>query len=261
MLASTLALSASAMPFGSSGGAITPIGGLGGVGGGITGGIGGGSSCQILRSNACAASPSLPQSFEDSYDNSNIDPDRCARRAKEYADWCQDPTGATTTAIFSENGIEERVETYTVPYHPPPPTLGPVTGVVRAYQHVTGEHFYTVSAAEAVGAGFSIEANPYFYVAQYDSAGVGLVPFYRCFGSWGKHFYTQSATCENAPAHNEGALGLVANGPAFGAVPLYRLFNPGNGDHFYTVNAGEMNSAAAQGWHVEGVAAYVWLHP
>jgi hypothetical protein len=135
--------------------------------------------------------------------------------------------------------------------------------VTRAYRASTGEHFYTTSAAEAVNAGYALEASPYFYLATNDPQHDGFQPFYRCFiPSAGKHFYTQSVGCEGAPATNEGELGLVAEGPVLGSVPLYRLFNPASGDHFYTTSAAESQSAQLHaGYHYEAVAGYVWLSP
>jgi Repeat of unknown function (DUF5648) len=39
---------------------------------------------------------------------------------------------------------------------------------------------------------------------------------------------------------------------------LYRLFNPGNGDHFYTADATERDNAANNGYQLEGVAGYLF---
>lgn len=36
--------------------------------------------------------------------------------------------------------------------------------------------------------------------------------------------------------------------------PVYRLYNPGNGDHFYTVDKNEYEKLATKGWKQEGVA-------
>jgi hypothetical protein len=249
-LLSSLAATASAQSFGQPGG-FPGIGGSGGV-------IGGGAECRIQRSQPCATNPGLPLSFDDTADDANLDPDRCSLRARATADACQDPAGASTSAAFVENGVEERVTTYVVPA---PPSRGPGIGVARAYRAVTGEHFYTVSYAEAVNAGFTIEAYPYFTLAVEDFQQAGLVPFYRCnIPSAGKHFYTQSATCEGAPAINEGSMGLIANDAAYGAVPLYRLYNPLSGDHLYTVASAEITTAGAAGWRLEGIAGYVWLY-
>jgi hypothetical protein len=41
-------------------------------------------------------------------------------------------------------------------------------------------------------------------------------------------------------------------------APFYRLYNPGNGDHFYTTDRGEANNAIRHlGYNDEGIACYV----
>lgn len=40
--------------------------------------------------------------------------------------------------------------------------------------------------------------------------------------------------------------------------PMYRLYNPNSGEHFYTANKAERNDVAAHGWHYEGIG---WLAP
>ena len=43
-----------------------------------------------------------------------------------------------------------------------------------------------------------------------------------------------------------------------GSVPLFRMFSPKAGDHFYTTNAAEKNNAITSlGYVDEGIAAYV----
>src|SRR5438876_4145128 len=47
-----------------------------------------------------------------------------------------------------------------------------------------------------------------------------------------------------------------------GSVPLFRLFNPDTGDHFYTADANERDRAASQfGYRTEGVACFVMPGP
>jgi hypothetical protein len=53
--------------------------------------------------------------------------------------------------------------------------------------------------------------------------------------------------------------GYVFDAPRAGVVPLYRLFHPGNGDHFYTTNATERDNAVrSSGYVSEGIACYVF---
>ena len=39
-------------------------------------------------------------------------------------------------------------------------------------------------------------------------------------------------------------------------IPIYRLFNPRTGEHFYTPNAQERNNCVGWGWNAEGIAWY-----
>lgn len=39
-------------------------------------------------------------------------------------------------------------------------------------------------------------------------------------------------------------------------LPVYRLYNKGNGDHYFTINSSEVNSLISSGWTYEYVAFY-----
>lgn len=147
------------------------------------------------------------------------------------------------------------------PAAPAPPPTPPAscdgrscTAVYRTYK--SGQHFYTSSANEATGAGFTIEfGGPYYWVDAVNHN--GFVPWYRCLKGNGKHFYTTSSTCEGQKV--EGAMGWVATGAVAGAHPLYRLYSPSLGNHFYTTSASERDTVAQSfGYTYEGVACYVW---
>jgi hypothetical protein len=53
-------------------------------------------------------------------------------------------------------------------------------------------------------------------------------------------------------------LGRIAKWQVAGTVPLYRLYNRSNGDHFYTISYAERQSAISSGWVSEGVTGYVF---
>ena len=61
------------------------------------------------------------------------------------------------------------------------------------------------------------------------------------------HFYTTSAaerdSATAAAYESEGVAGFVFRDHEPGPVPLYRAFNPSNGDHFYTANDAEYTNA------------------
>ena len=79
------------------------------------------------------------------------------------------------------------------------------------------------------------------------------------------HFYTVN-TAEVSSAirqdgyHLEGIACFVydpnLNQP--GTTPLFRLFNPNSGDHFYTTNPAEVNFAIGVGYRSEGIACDVF---
>ena len=131
-------------------------------------------------------------------------------------------------------------------------------GVHRSYK--SGEHFYTTNLTEAGCCGFTLEFQNFYYL--YSASTPGLVPFHRCVLSNGKHFYTQSATCEGSPGSKlEGVMGYVATSAVCGAVPLYRMSHPSS-SHFFTPSLAEKNQAVTTlGYKDEGVAGYVWTAP
>ena len=132
------------------------------------------------------------------------------------------------------------------------------TAVHRSYNGRTGEHFYTVSLSEAACCGFALEFASFYHL--YASAQAGTAPFYRCLLTNGLHLYTTSSNCEGRGSV-EGVMGHIAQSPACGAVPLYRVFNRRNGDHFYTTSTGERDGALSGGYVSEGVAGFVWTGP
>lgn len=77
------------------------------------------------------------------------------------------------------------------------------------------------------------------------------------------HFYTISATERDSAAAGayefEGVAGFVFPGPEPGPVPLYRAFNPSNGDHFYTANEAEYSNAVNNYSYIaEGTVGFLY---
>lgn len=78
------------------------------------------------------------------------------------------------------------------------------------------------------------------------------------------HFYTTSQSeCDNAFALlnyiSEGVACYVFATEQLNTGPLFRLFNPATGDHFYTTST--MERDAAVGYVPEGIACYVYEFP
>lgn len=68
------------------------------------------ADCHIWLS-ACAPQKIAPNSyFADAYQGSEIDPNRCLRRAREYLGWCGNPPGGVN-AYFVRHGL------YTIAVH------------------------------------------------------------------------------------------------------------------------------------------------
>lgn len=154
-------------------------------------------------------------------------------------------------------GTWQRNATTTPPAPPKPPPAcedGSCAAVYRTYK--PGEHFYTTSSNEATGAGFNVEfGGPYYWVKNAKKS--GYVQWFRCLKGNGKHFYTTASNCEGQTV--EGAMGWVATGIVPGGRPLYRLYQPSIGAHFYTTSVTERDDVVRDaGYKFEGIACYVW---
>lgn len=150
----------------------------------------------------------------------------------------------------------------------------PLTGSVNLLRFVNaanGDHFYTTSAPEGAGAvatyGYTDEG---VACEVFPAQSAGRVAVYRLNSAGlGDHFYTiDLAERDNAIQH----LGYVSEGIACyaptAAAPqtadstnLHRLVNPSNGDHFYTTDDAERDSAIGMGYRDEGEAWRVFTSP
>jgi hypothetical protein len=132
-------------------------------------------------------------------------------------------------------------------------------GIHRLYNPNNHDHLYGLDPNEGGYLGYYPEGVNYFYVlAQPAADHTGL---YRCYVQWsGDHMLSTDPNCEGTV--NEGLLGQIATTQVAGTVPLYRLYNPSNRDHFYTVDANERQYAMwYYGYTDEGVTGYVYLQP
>jgi len=134
--------------------------------------------------------------------------------------------------------------------------------VHRAYNGTNG-HLFTTDLVEAMNWG--LEAPSFFYL--YAGEAADLRPFFRCPKAGNGNFlFSDSTDCEGTagPLFTVGFIAPMPTAPnpaTCGAVPLYRIFLPANGWHFYTTSLAERDSAIANGWVDQGLAGYVWTTP
>jgi hypothetical protein len=128
--------------------------------------------------------------------------------------------------------------------------------VHRMYNPNSGEHFYTLSAAERdalVAAGWSYEGVGW----RAPSAGDDVYRLYNPYS--GDHHYTPSGfERDSLVAAGWRYEGVAWQSDAGRRVPLYRDYNPNArvGTHNYTVSAAEHRALGAAGWVAEGIAWY-----
>jgi hypothetical protein len=166
---------------------------------------------------------------------------------------CADPCAPTCVApAESCNGLDDDCNTTCDDGALP----GCRVGVHRAYNGSSG-HLFTTDAGEAAGWG-TLESTNFFWL--YAAANTDLRPFFRCPKPGGSFFFTTSIDCEmtGAPLLT---VGFISPTEHCGAIPLYRLWHVPNNWHFYTVSAGERDSALANGWTDQGLAGWVWAAP
>lgn len=139
--------------------------------------------------------------------------------------------------------------------------------VYRLYNPATGYHLYTTDTNEinvlttTQGWAKDFDGKPLFYSD-------GTVSVYRLFK--GVHHLTTDVNEYNVLPQSgwqqEGEkVKAVSTGKLTAtqyyadtvtSVPVYRLFNPDNGEHLYTTDANEKDIIYKQGWGYEGIAWY-----
>jgi hypothetical protein len=164
------------------------------------------------------------------------------------------------------------------------------TPLYRLFNPHNGDHFYTTSVTERDGAvanfGYTNEGIACYAFGSQTS---GTIPLYRLlkFAELRSfiRLHLKILTAPNIPIrtmvdsmrrvyttarirvdvipfglyNSEGIACYVFSFQPASTTPLYRLFNPSNGDHFYTTSAAERDGAVANfGYTSEGIACYVF---
>jgi hypothetical protein len=175
-------------------------------------------------------------------------------------------SGATTLAALAGVTVPEIASAHSLKPHIQLPSLSNLALLYRLFSPRSGDHFYTINRDEANKAvnsyGYNDEGSACFVLSRsFNTA----VPLYRLYNPrTGDHFYTINQNESNKAASSYGysyegvACYVLPNrrNVSF-ALPLYRLYNGHNGDHFYTTNSSERDSAAQSGYTKEGIACYV----
>ena len=143
-------------------------------------------------------------------------------------------------------------------------TSSPTTGkapVIRVYNQYTGEHLFTIDAAEAkacVDAGWTNEGDAVFYVSttKTDACPVAVYRLYNQYS--GDHLYT----IDKAEYDGLVKIGWTGENVAFytpeKGIDVFRLFNQyvTIGTHHYTTSADEVAECVTAGWTDEKTAFF-----
>ncbi|MFW5740933.1 MAG: hypothetical protein ACOC1F_11270, partial [Myxococcota bacterium] len=162
----------------------------------------------------------------------------CDPRCSVYGDCCADYASSNCAAVLSS--IRQ-------PIH-------------RGYDGPNRAHYYSWSVDD-LAKNASIEHLNYFYV--YGDAVVSGIStaLYRCTFPGNKVLLTSRSSCwdpkRSAYGTNDGILGYIGITKWDGAIDLYELYNPADGDRVYTISASEKDSLQGAGWS-HSATWYVW---
>eukprot|EP01084_Bolivina_argentea_P161126 280512_1 len=152
----------------------------------------------------------------------------------------------------------------------------------RYWKGSSADHFYTTNEEE-IGTTTAGETGKYEYqsegmvgrLAEDDATGPKVVNLYRYWNAGiSDHFYTTnvdeigtitSGETGQYGYHSEGVAGkcFTDQDARDHLVPLYRYWNPGNNDHFYTTNVDEIGTITSgetgqYGYQSEGISCYIF---
>lgn len=122
-----------------------------------------------------------------------------------------------------------------------------------------GGHLYSPDGNDVSRGGYKSEGTVGNLMASQVS---GTTALYRLASPSGDSFLTRDSN-ERSRAmaqglQDQGIVGYIATSQHSGTVPLYRLYNPGLGQHFYTISEPERQQVIQSGFKDEGVIGYVW---
>lgn len=167
---------------------------------------------------------------------------------------CYNPTLSISQDVvdiwqYSSNGYDHnraKENTFRVTKTNPTIQKEKDNSVYRLYNKNNGDHLYTINFDEAkalVKSGWNYEGVEWVAPEKGD-------PVYRLYNGQ-YHMFTQDVEEKEALVH----AGWKSEGIAFrtsGSKPIYRLYNPTNGEHVLTAKRNEHNELSKIGWYCEG---------
>lgn len=155
----------------------------------------------------------------------------------------------------------DRPQPQNTPAEPAPANGGtPVSGetvpVYRLFRPTTGEHLYTISAAERD----SFQAAGWIYEGEaWQTPAQSSTPVYRVYNKEADYHHYTTGSAELGSLIAAGWEDQGIGWHSGGQTPLYRLYNPAAtpaGSHHYTMSAEERSALLAAGWIDEGIGWY-----
>lgn len=110
---------------------------------------------------------------------------------------------------------------------------------------------YLVAKANEILNGGEVKEDKVKYC---DNWGGDVYRLYNPYTPGPAHFYAKDGDERNGLLDNGWCdEGIAFTAPRGGVLPVYRMHNPGNGDHIYTVDFNEAASIDDAGWQYEGI--------
>jgi hypothetical protein len=122
-----------------------------------------------------------------------------------------------------------------------------------------GGHLYSPDANDLTRGGYKSEGTVGNLLG---SQAGGTAALYRLASPSGDSFLTRDSNersyAVSKGLQDQGIVGYIATSQQPGTMKMYRLYNPGLGQHFYTVSEAERQQTIQAGFKDEGVIGYVW---
>ena len=105
-------------------------------------------------------------------------------------------------------------------------------------------YYFQIVSAQGQGTGAQAVSPVKQFTTQGNATAADKVPLYRSMVGNGEMLSTDDDAARAAGAGRQDLAGYVQRSQGPNTVPLYDFYNPANGDHIYTTNPSEAQSAA-----------------